>query len=105
MAVALGVTVYARPQYDVYGVSTQGDILREMEGQVSSVGTCWARHEYSRVGDFVIAETGHQMVVDQAGGLHDGVDDGGADEFEAAFEQVLAQDFGRLGLGGDLLHR
>src|SRR5208337_4521084 len=34
--------------------------------------------------EMLVAEATHQVVVDQAGGLHEGVDDGGADETEAA---------------------
>ena len=45
------------------------------------------------------------MVVDHADGLHEGVADGGADEFEAAFFQVLAHRVGLLGRGGNLLER
>src|ERR1019366_4638624 len=31
-----------------------------------------------------VAEAGHQMVVDHAGGLHEGIDDGRPDELETA---------------------
>ncbi len=41
------------------------------------------------------------MVVDQADGLHEGVADGGADEVEAAFFEVLAESVGFGGAGGD----
>ena len=37
----------------------------------------------------LVAEAGDQMVVDHAGGLHEGVDDGRADEFEAARAELL----------------
>src|SRR6185437_14155150 len=40
-------------------------------------------------GAAVMAETGDEMVVDHAGGLHEGVDDGGANEFEPARRQLL----------------
>src|ERR1700735_2135899 len=36
-----------------------------------------------------MTKTGHQVIVDHAGGLHEGVDDGRADEFEAAPGQFL----------------
>jgi len=50
----------------------------------------------------VVAETTHQVIVDQAGGLHQGVDDGGADKAEAAFLQVLAPCRGLWGYGRHL---
>lgn len=43
------------------------------------------------------------MVIDEADGLHIGVDDGGADEFEAAFFEILADFFGKWSDGGNLL--
>ena len=43
------------------------------------------------------------MVVDHAGGLHEGVDDGGADKLEAPFFQGLAHGVGHRGGGGHLL--
>src|SRR5260370_21447275 len=36
-----------------------------------------------------MAKAGHQMVVDHAGGLHEGIDDGRADEFESARGQFF----------------
>ena len=43
--------------------------------------------DFSELG---VAETIDGMVVHHAGGLHEGVSDGGADEFEAAFEKGFA---------------
>ncbi len=37
----------------------------------------------------LVAEAGDQVVVDHAGGLHEGVDDGRADEFESARAELL----------------
>lgn len=34
---------------------------------------------------FFVPKTAHQMVIHHSGGLHVGVDDGGADEIESAF--------------------
>src|SRR5450631_2988061 len=36
-----------------------------------------------------MAKAGHQMVIDHAGGLHEGIDDGRADKFESARRQFL----------------
>ena len=41
------------------------------------------------------------MIIDHADRLHVGVDDGGADEIEPAFFQVLADGFSERGEGGD----
>lgn len=41
------------------------------------------------------------MVVDEAGGLHEGVAGGRTDEFEAFFLEGFAHFFGDFGLGGD----
>ena len=48
-----------------------------------------------------VAEAGGEVVVDHAGGLHVGVDDGGADEVEAAVFEVFAEGVGEGGAGGD----
>jgi hypothetical protein len=37
-----------------------------------------------------VAEAADEMIVNQAGGLHEGVTDGRTDETEAAFLQILA---------------
>ncbi len=37
----------------------------------------------------LVAEAGHEMIVDHAGGLHEGIDNGGPHEFESARLQVL----------------
>src|SRR5438094_9507946 len=37
----------------------------------------------------LVTEAGDQMVVDHAGGLHEGIDDGRADELEAARAELL----------------
>jgi hypothetical protein len=39
-------------------------------------------------------EAAHQMVVDHAGGLHVGVDDGATDKFEPALLEVFADGVG-----------
>lgn len=39
--------------------------------------------------DFLIIRTGFWVVIDDADGLHEGVDDGGADECHAAFFEVF----------------
>ena len=39
--------------------------------------------------DLPVAETVDHVIVDHAGGLHVGVDDGGADEVESPLFQVL----------------
>ena len=44
------------------------------------------------------------MVVYHSGGLHVGIDDGAADELEAAALEVLADRIGVLRAGGHLLH-
>ena len=41
------------------------------------------------------------VIVDEADGLHPGVDDDGADEFEAAFFQGFGDLFGERGFGGE----
>lgn len=43
-----------------------------------------------KCGEVFIAETGNQMIVNHAGGLHVGVYNGGTDEFAAAPHQVFA---------------
>src|SRR6266850_5521964 len=48
--------------------------------------------------------TSDQVVVDHSHGLHEGVDDGWADEFEAAGGEVFGDIAGDVGLGGDLLY-
>ena len=45
------------------------------------------------------------MVVDDAGGLHQGVDDGGADKAEAMFCQILAESSGQRRHRGNLAMR
>ncbi len=40
------------------------------------------------------------MVIDHADGLHEGVADGGADEFEAALFEGFAHGIGGGGMGG-----
>ena len=49
-----------------------------------------------------VARAGEEVVVGQAGGLHEGVDDGGTDEPEAAPDHVLADGLRLGGLHGDL---
>jgi len=40
----------------------------------------------------------HGMIIDHANGLHEGVEDNGADKFEAAFFEVLGNLFRQFGL-------
>lgn len=54
---------------------------------------------------FAMAKAIGGVIVDHADGLHKGVADGGADEFEAALFHVLAHRVGLLGLRGYFLHR
>jgi len=49
-----------------------------------------------------VAEASDEVVVDQAGGLHEGVDDGGADEAKATLSQVFAEGGGQRSDGGNL---
>jgi hypothetical protein len=53
-----------------------------------------------------MAMAGHQMIVDHAGGLHEGIDDGRSDELEAApgefFRDLDRQRRGRWHAGGSL---
>ena len=46
----------------------------------------------------LVAEAGGEVVVDEAGGLHEGVANGGADEAKSALEQFLAEFDGEIGL-------
>ena len=46
---------------------------------------------------------GGEVIVDHAGGLHKGIDDGGANKFEAAFFQDLAHGLCHRGDSGHLL--
>src|ERR1700733_4571776 len=45
-----------------------------------------------------------EMIVDHAGRLHEGVDDGRPDEIAAAFAQVLGDRGGNIGLGDNVAH-
>ena len=47
----------------------------------------------------MMTETGDDVVVDHAGGLHMRVADGGANKFETAFEQVFAHGIGLVSPG------
>ncbi len=52
----------------------------------------------------VVAEAVCCMVIDHAGGLHVGVDDGGADEFETSNFQVFAYFVGKRSSSWELRH-
>src|SRR5579862_3914337 len=52
--------------------------------------------------DLFVAEAGYEVIVYEAGGLHQGVDDGGADESEAALLEVFAPCGGQRRYGGKL---
>ena len=43
---------------------------------------------------FWVAETRHKMIIDHTGGLHECVTDGGADEGEAALDEIFAKGVG-----------
>src|ERR1041385_1025890 len=51
----------------------------------------------------LVAMALHQMVVDHADRLHEGIDDGRSDELEAAHGEFLGDFPRQLGLGGHLL--
>ena len=51
-----------------------------------------------------VAGAGDEVVVDHTGGLHERVDDGGADEFEAAGEEVFREGVALGCARGDVLH-
>ncbi len=55
--------------------------------------------------DFVIAKTIDGMIVDHPDGLHVGIHNGGAQEFESSFLQVEGQFLGGGGDRWDVLHR
>ena len=52
-----------------------------------------------RAHDLIAAKAVDGMAVDDANGLHPGIDDGGADELESAALQLLRGPFGERGLG------
>ena len=51
----------------------------------------------------LIAKASDQVIVHHADGLHEGVADRGADELEAAAEEIFAHSVGLRGVGGNLL--
>src|SRR5579872_7009243 len=56
----------------------------------------------SELGDHVVPVAGHQMVVDHAGRLHEGIDDGWAAELEAALRQLFRHRARHGRVGGNL---
>jgi len=52
-----------------------------------------------------VSETGHEVIVDHARRLHVRVANRGADKFESALQQILAQRIGNRRPRRDLLHR
>jgi len=57
-----------------------------------------------RAQEFRVAEAGGEVVVDEAGSLHESVADGGTDETKAALQKLFAELAREIGFGGDLLH-
>lgn len=55
--------------------------------------------------DVAVAVARDEMVIGEAGGLHKGIDDRGADEPEPAADHVLADRLGFRGLHRDLSRR
>src|SRR6056297_979573 len=46
----------------------------------------------------LVARAGDEVVVDHSDRLHEGIDDGGAAEFESAFLQIFRNFYGKIGL-------
>src|SRR5436190_9580341 len=74
--------------------------MRRQTNQTNQTGrtrlTSWTSPKLAK------AETIDCVIVDHADGLHEGVADGGADEFEAALEEVFAHRIGLRSFRGDI---